>query len=221
MRTTTSTLSLGAGAAALALIGAAGAAVAQESAIEQCRQMANEELRIACLEEALKDAYRTVPAAEDGPAGERPERERGAAKNPPPARSENREHGEDGSREAVAPANPFSPGPEPDPAADAAVRERSELGSEQVEARQQSREIETGEGPRLKAGVSGITNVPYRRLQITLDNGMIWRQIEGDVQRLRIDEDDASTVEIWETRLGGYKLRFNDLARTIRVERIR
>lgn len=80
MRTTTSTLSLGAGAAALALIGAAGAAVAQESAIEQCRQMANEELRIACLEEALKDAYRTVPAAEDGPAGERPERERGAAK---------------------------------------------------------------------------------------------------------------------------------------------
>lgn len=69
--------------------------------------------------------------------------------------------------------------------------------------------------------MSGITNVPYRRLQITLDNGMIWRQIEGDVQRLRIDEDDASTVEIWETRLGGYKLRFNDLARTIRVERIR
>ncbi len=221
MRVSTSTLSFSVGAAALALIGATGAAIAQERAIEQCRQMSNEALRIACLEAALKDAYRTGPAAGDEADRTGTRNETGAAQAAPAAQGEAPEEGDDRSQVVVAPVDPLPSGRESGPAADTMVRENNELGSEQVEARQRDREVDTSDGARLEAGVSRVTTVPYRRLQITLDNGMIWRQIEGDVQRLRIDEDDVSTVEIWETRLGGYKLRFHDLGRTIRVERIR
>jgi len=220
MRLSSFTLPFCASAAVLTLISAAGAAVAQERAIENCSQMPNEELRIACLEEALMAAYRTGPAAEDQPDGAGPQLDTGAVQAAPSAQGKTPEDAENRSQGSLARSNP-SPAPGSGPAADAVVREGNELGSEQVEARQRSREIDTSDGARLETGVSEIKTVPYRRLQITLDNGMIWRQISGDVQRLRVDEDDVSTVEVWETRLGGYKLKLNGPGRTIRVERIR
>jgi hypothetical protein len=221
MRGSNATLSLSIGAAALALIGATGAATAQDRAIEQCRQMSNEELRIACLEAALKEAYRAGPATGDEMDRAGTEREADAVPAEPPVKGEKREDAGDSSQDRVAPTSPVSSEPQRDGASDAVVGERNDLGSEQVETRQRSRARDAGDEARLVAGVSAVTTVPYRRLQVTLDNGMIWRQIEGDVQRLRIDDEDASTVEIWETRLGGYKLKFNGLGRTIRVQRVR
>ena len=69
--------------------------------------------------------------------------------------------------------------------------------------------------------VAEFEYVGYRKLQVRLENGQIWRQIKGDVQEIRISTDRNPTVDITESSLGGYKLRLNEIKRTIRVQRIR
>jgi len=62
--------------------------------------------------------------------------------------------------------------------------------------------------------------VPYERLVVKLENGQIWRQVKGDTQRLRVDLGRNQTVNIDESKFGGYKLRLNEMRRTIRFERV-
>lgn len=69
--------------------------------------------------------------------------------------------------------------------------------------------------------VAGYDTIPWRRLQVELENGQVWGQIEGDTQRIRVNLERNQTVDIEESGLGGYKLRLNEIERTIRVERIR
>lgn len=96
------------------------------------------------------------------------------------------------------------------------------IGAQQVRSRNQTSadlnaSLETARGQR----VAEYVEVPYRRLQVELENGQVWRQISGDTQRLRVDLDRNQTVDIEESRIGGYRLRLNEMGRTIRVERIR
>lgn len=95
------------------------------------------------------------------------------------------------------------------------------IGAGQVIARNQTREemlaaLEEAHG----LEVSAYDVVPYERLQVTLANGQVWRQIKGDTQLIRVDLDKNQTVDISESSLGGYKLRLNEMRRTIRVERV-
>jgi hypothetical protein len=144
--------------------------LAQQSAIEQCRDSSSDSQRIACLEAAL---LANEPAAEE-PAAEVPA--------------------------ATTPAG---------------------IGAEQVIARNQTREevldaLEAANG----LAVASYDVVPYERLLITLANGQVWRQIKGDTQIIRVDLDRNQTVDIAQSSLGGYKMRLNELRRTIRVERL-
>jgi len=92
------------------------------------------------------------------------------------------------------------------------------IGAEQVRARQRATEtLEAARG----LPVERYETVPYRRLQVELANGQVWRQIDGDTQRIRVDLERNRTVDIERSALGGYRLRLNELGRTIRVERIR
>lgn len=68
--------------------------------------------------------------------------------------------------------------------------------------------------------VAAYDTVSQDRLQVTLENGEVWRQIKGDTQRIRIDVERNPTVDISRTFLGGHKLRLNEMGRTIRVERV-
>lgn len=169
--------------ASLALLFAAGAVAAQESAVERCREETSDAGRIACLESALS----------------------GKAAAPP---------------EAPAPESspPAAPPPETSPPASADEAEvTAGIGAEQVRARARSAALESAHALR----VASYETVPFRRLQVELENGQVWRQIEGDTQRIRVDLERNQTVDIEESGLGGYKLRLNEIARTIRVERIR
>ncbi|MFQ5548004.1 MAG: hypothetical protein ACE5FV_06930 [Woeseia sp.] len=98
----------------------------------------------------------------------------------------------------------------------------SDIGVEQVEARTATRE-ELIAGLKTASGVRVVvySEVPYRRLQVELENGQVWRQIKGDTQQIRVDLGRNQTVDIAESSMGGYKLRLNEIRRTIRVERIR
>lgn len=95
------------------------------------------------------------------------------------------------------------------------------IGAEQVVARNMTREeqlasLESASG--LKVARYG--EVPYQRLVVHLENGQVWRQIQGDDQYFRVDLKRNQTVDINETSMGGYKLRLNEMRRTIRVERV-
>ena len=96
------------------------------------------------------------------------------------------------------------------------------IGADQVIARNQTREemIEQLEESRGLLAAS-YDPVPYERLVVTLENGQVWRQITGDTQRIRVDLAKNQTVDISESSLGGYKLRLNEIRRTVRVERVR
>lgn len=120
-----------------------------------------------------------------------------------------------GHQEPPAAVAPPEPPVEPAPPATA---DADRLGAAQVAARK-ARRAPPDPG-RLTARVEQTEVVPYRRLQVQLDNGQVWRQIQGDTQRITIRGADPLTVEIWEARAGGYQMRLNELGRTIRVERL-
>jgi hypothetical protein len=102
------------------------------------------------------------------------------------------------------------------------MEQEEDIGARQVQLRNRSgadleASLESARGLR----VARYSEVPYRRLQVELENGQVWRQIVGDTQRLTVDPQRNQTVDINESGISGYKLRLNELERTIRVERIR
>jgi hypothetical protein len=97
-----------------------------------------------------------------------------------------------------------------------------DIGARQVQVRNQTgAEIEANLESAHGLRVARYSEVPYRRLEIELENGQVWRQIVGDTQRVYVNLERNQTVDIDESRISGYKLRLNELGRTIRVERIR
>jgi hypothetical protein len=95
------------------------------------------------------------------------------------------------------------------------------IGASQVIARNETREeqlekLEKADG----LAVASYTVVPFEKLQVTLENGQVWRQIKGDTQKIRVDLQRNQTVDIEESSLSGYKMRLNEMRRTIRVERV-
>ncbi len=101
------------------------------------------------------------------------------------------------------------------------VVEPEGIGASQVVARTQTKEeklesLEKAEG----LVVASYDTVPYEKLLVTLENGQVWRQINGDTQKIRVDLKRNQTVNIEESSLSGYKLRLNEMRRTIRVERV-
>ena len=119
---------------------------------------------------------------------------------------------------ALLAQSPVAPQPV---APQAAAQAPQGIGAEQVIARKQTRaEILDALAVANGLAVAKYELVPYERLLITLENGQVWRQIKGDTQTVRVDLDKNQTVDISESSLGGYKLRLNEMRRTIRVERV-
>ena len=184
-------------------------AQAQEDAIARCRTAATAEARIACLEEALRDDTASEPAPQ-APASE--ERERRGFRLPGLPFGDRDRGNDDTPAPVVADSAPA-------PAAEG-------LGSEQVNARRtnnRAARVAEIERETVDSAITQFEVIPYERLEITLANGQVWRQISADNQRvagrLRSGRDYTATVQ--EGRMGGYQLRINEIARIIRVERIR
>ena len=96
------------------------------------------------------------------------------------------------------------------------------IGAEQVIARNQSADDAQKKLEQVRSlRVASYDIVPYERLVVRLENGQVWRQIKGDTQRIRVDLKRNQTVDISKASMSGYKLRLNEMRRTIRVERIK
>jgi len=101
------------------------------------------------------------------------------------------------------------------PKSDAAA----ELGAEQIAPRNQK----TEKAERVSVKVASTRQIPIKKLEITLSNGQVWRQIKGDSRVIRISKiyKDSLTAEVWRAPISGYKMRLNEIKKTIRVERIK
>lgn len=199
-----------------------------ESLLAACAQTASAAARIACLEDALADAYGVSTAsASDSDARSESEpaavvEDHGPAIDDPAPSVAEAAVAEDARAPAADGARRFGlprifgqdverrEVPSSDP-------EAERFGSEQVSARDAAKR--DAESLRMSGRVVSSREVPYRRLEVELDNGQVWRQIQGDNQRIRIPDAELS-VEIWESRLGGYQMRLHELGRTLRVERL-
>lgn len=170
-------------------------------AIERCAGFSDAAERIACLEAALREE--TPEVATEAPAPE-------TTANPTESAS------------APAPAAPVVPAAQ-SPVVTVIAEPEPELGSEQVAARTATRETTSVANDRQAFSVVSTRTVPYEKLEVTLANGQVWRQIKGDTQKIRIPRKYRSSldVEIWRGPVSGYKMRLTDLKRTIRVERLR
>ena len=175
------------------------AVMAQQAVIEHCKQTSSDADRIACLEAALLGkTLEPVPAAQiDPPSMDIEAGPADDAVDPAAAAA--------GTAVIVTSAESAPQG----------------IGASQVIARNETREeqlekLEKADG----LAVASYTVVPFEKLQVTLENGQVWRQIKGDTQKIRVDLQRNQTVNIEESSLSGYKMRLNEMRRTIRVERV-
>ena len=191
-----------------------------EEEIARCARIASVGDRILCLENALRETsgeivakpvIESVDVAEEAAVAVDPAAVPEEAAVPPASPPVEAF----ADTVAVSAANSATESAEP-------VVEENEIGSEQVRVRtatQEERKADLESATGLRVAEYNI--VPYERLVVTLENGQVWRQIKGDVQRIRVNLKRNQTVDINESGLGGYQLRLNEIRRTIRVERIK
>jgi hypothetical protein len=192
-------------------------ALAQSSVIDVCREETVLEARIACLEDAVR-AFENLPAPATNIATATPETsERRGWFGRLLGRGDQADH--------VAPvvAASTSAATAGTAAQNAEGPTVSGIGAEQVLARLNvTRELRDEERVHVPGVIASFKTVPYERAEITLANGQVWLQIRGDTQRIvsRMRSSRDYTVEIWESALGGYRLRINEMQRIIKVERL-
>lgn len=199
------------------LLGFSGTALSQDAeengsdpnqAIELCSRMSSAELRIACLEAAVEAAYRESPHARSSvPSPERPVSTAG--------QTEQQEE-----RSGIF-SRVFGNTSSQDQAEVQADTQVEGLGAEQVIARNTTRSTYESTARSITSDIVRADIHGYASLEVTLSNGQVWRQLQGDNRRIDPDDIRGDTVEIFEARLGGYQLRFSSINRTIRVRRIR
>ena len=74
----------------------------------------------------------------------------------------------------------------------------------------------------ITAGVSEFAYNPFGRFIVFLDNGQVWKQIEGDVDRAvfpKLGKDNKVTIS--RGFIGSYNLTINDSAKVFKVTRVK
>lgn len=75
---------------------------------------------------------------------------------------------------------------------------------------------------RLEATVVEFKLSPYKKITAVLDNGQVWRQLDGDNAHIIISSKiDVYTITIKKGPLGNYMMKVNELDRWMRVRRIK
>ena len=114
--------------------------------------------------------------------------------------------------------SPAAPGPAPRAQAMPATTAQH-LGKEQVDRR--AGIASTPEEQRFTALIISSEQARPRRLQVTLENGQVWRQVESDTQIVDLADDKRIPAEIWRSGFGGYRMRMASIGRVLKVERMR
>ena len=127
----------------------------------------------------------------------------------------------------VMPANPAiaaapAPAPQAQPGfgynSNAPARQTTQeaFGSENIQ-----RPAPAGPVDSITAAVTDYKFTPQGRFIVTLANGQVWQQIEGDVARPLLNHNHTRSVKISRGLLGSYNLSFSDQTGRFKVERAR
>ena len=74
----------------------------------------------------------------------------------------------------------------------------------------------------ITAGVTDVAFTPFGRFIVFLDNGQVWRQIEGDTDRAVFKKPAKNNkVTISRGFIGSYNLTLNDSAKLFKVTRVK
>lgn len=168
-------------------------AFAQSTAAERCRALPTETERFACMEQALAAAESALAATQE------PETDDG-----------------------FLGLGILGGGRSGDDLYDSDSAVAEGLGAEQVAAANNmlDERDETTQTPRVQATVVAFRERVPGQLVFELDNGQVWRQTDADTQNLRLSRNSNPAVEMWSTRLGGYRMRFVDMDRVVMVQRM-
>ena len=103
------------------------------------------------------------------------------------------------------------------------IVEDTSLGAEQVAARAPKKDRSASENERSTFAVASSRTVPYKKLEVTLENGQVWVQSNGDSRDIYVPKRfrDSLTVEIYRASLGGYRMHLKEIKKTIRVRRLK
>lgn len=172
----------------LAIPGAAVFADALRDELGVCRDLTDDDARLICYDSAVD---RSRQSADSGP------RPAPAAPAAPPA-----------------PAAPAGAAAASSAAANLSQEDLFGKSGDEVERTVQEA---TGSAPldSLSATVTKLQKYSYDKVLITLDNGQVWKQVDGSNVRLRVGD----TVEIERASLGSFMLKKQGSKRTMRVSR--
>jgi hypothetical protein len=201
--------------AAVAMTAVAGAAPNLEFSIGICAAKTNAKERLACYDAIAQrlrageaSASAAVPAAPVAPA---------VAAAPAPVAT--------APAPAAAPAPVAAPAPAPATAAAPAPvatppqQPESQFGAEYI--KKENREVAGQPAPldEIHGAIAKLAFSLTGRAIITLDNGQVWRQVEGDTDRFKGKEGDKATIA--RAFLGSYSLTVDGRNQLIKVQRVR
>jgi hypothetical protein len=167
-------------------------------AISRCATVAENEARLACydaLAPRVKDALAAPPTSLPG--------------NRAPTAEEQRSwFGFDlGSLFGSNPAQQTTP---------------EQFGNDRLPATHAKEETAAAEVESITAGVTDVAYTPLGRFIVFLNDGQVWRQIEGDADRASFKKPpQANKVTISRGFIGSYNLLINDSAKMYKVTRVK
>lgn len=169
-----------------------------------CADIGNDASRLACFDSLTQRVKALVPRPAVAPAPN-------VASAPPPAPSRKEQEsgfGHDmGSQAATMPSQQTTP---------------EQFGSDRLPPPPQESANAPAELDKITAGVSDVAFTPFGKFIVFLDNGQIWRQLEGDSGHAHFRKNPKSNkVTISRGLLGSYNLTVNDSNALFKVTRVK
>ena len=97
-----------------------------------------------------------------------------------------------------------------------------QFGNDRLPQTQAAIENAQQEVDSITAGVTDYSFTPFGKFIIFLDNGQVWRQIEGDAERAHFARNPKDNkVSISRGLIGSYNLTINDSRKVFKVTRVK
>jgi|SRR5947209_20299675 len=97
-----------------------------------------------------------------------------------------------------------------------------QFGSDRLPATKAQEETAAAAVDSITAGVSDVAYTPFGKFIVFLDNGQVWRQIEGDADRAIFKKPaKENKVTIARGFIGSYNLTINDSDKLFKVTRVK
>lgn len=204
--------------AAIAVTAAAAAGPNLEFSVGLCAAKTNAKARLACYDAIAAQLKVGAPVAAAAPVAPAPVAPIAAAPAAPPP-------------VVAAPVAPPPVAPPPVAAAPVApvaaapaaaapvIQTEAQFGAENLGKPERQAAGQPEEIDAIKGSIATLSYLPNGRALITLSNGQVWRQIDGDSEHFRGKNGELATVE--RGIFGSYNLTVEGHNQMIKVQRVR